>query len=339
MRLAILIAALAVLAACGDTTEPAAATVNGDAILVSDVNDALARFEETAQFDQLAQQSDPQSARRQYEQLYLSQRIRRAVLRPEARELGIEVTDDEVAGQLEQIKANFPSEKAFARAVEERGFTAAEVEELIRDQLIEQELRAEVTADAGPTQQELEDYYASHQADYRQTRVQHILVQEQATARALSERLQAAPPAKVDQLFARLASQSSEDPSNAEDAGRLGWVGGGELVAPFEQAMNELAINEVSDPVRTEFGVHVIRVTGRRRQPFRMVSDEIEALLTGNAAEATYREWLADAIREADVEVNPRYGELDPVTGQVVNATSEDVPGAAGSSSPEGSSG
>ncbi|CAN5604870.1 hypothetical protein BH24ACT26_BH24ACT26_15020 [soil metagenome] len=322
------IAAAVALAGCGsEATQPAAATVNGDKISVSDIGDALERFEETAQFDQLAGQSDEGSARRQFEQAYLAQQIRRAVIRPRAEELGIEVGHDEIDEQLEQIRSQFPSEKEFDKALEDRGFTSQELDALIRDQALEDKIRQEVTAD-----QDLMAYYESHQEDYRETQVQHILVKDNRLALDISEQLRSAHASKVDKLFAALAKKHSTDPSNKDKGGELGWVAPGTLVEPFEAALGSLDIGEVSRPVRTEFGFHVIRVTGRRTKPFEQVSQEIQAQI-GNEA---FQRWLTDAYEEADVEVNPRYGELDLATGQIVNASSEDVPGADDSS--EGSS-
>ena len=164
------------------------------------------------------------------------------------------------------------------------------------------------------------------------------MVEKAGLAQRISDRLKGAPEAKVDGLFARLAREHSTDTSNSKDAGDLGWVSPGSLVGPFEAAMDELAIDEVSDPIRTQFGVHVLRVTGRRTRPLSDVADEIEARLSGGRAEDAFSEWLREAYEDADVEVNPRYGELDPRTGQITDAGPEDVPGADESSqdSPSG---
>lgn len=64
--------------------------------------------------------------------------------------------------------------------------------------------------------------------------------------------------------FAPLAEKYSQDPASAIKGGDLGWVKPGDLVLPFEKAMNALAINQISDPVKTEYGWHLIQVLGRR---------------------------------------------------------------------------
>lgn len=64
--------------------------------------------------------------------------------------------------------------------------------------------------------------------------------------------------------FAVLAQANSDDTGSALKGGDLGWVVPGLLVPPFEKAMSELAVNELSDPVQTQFGWHLIQVLGRR---------------------------------------------------------------------------
>jgi foldase protein PrsA len=331
----LLIVSLALSAACAEMARPTAATVDGTTISAAQVTDALERFEASPQFDQLAQQSDPSTARRQFEQAYLGQQIRRLVLRPRARELGVEVTDEVVDERLEQIKGGFPSEKEFRQALEDRGFTEAELQDLVRDQIIEEQLQAEVTAAVEPSEAELEQYYRSHRRAYQQTRVQHILVKKQELARRISQQLRAVSKSRGKVMFARLAKRYSTDESNADNAGKLGWVSPGQLVEPFEIAMNGLRAGEVSLPVPTDFGIHVIRVTGRRAQPFEEVRAQVQQQVGGDAAETAWQEWIEDAYRRADVEVNPRYGELNPASGQISDPTASDVPGAS-ESSPEG---
>jgi parvulin-like peptidyl-prolyl isomerase len=329
------LAALCVaLASCGNPAQPHAASVNGREIPMSDVTQALERFEKTGQFDQLAQQSDPESARRQFEQAYLGQQIRSLVLAPRADALGIDVTDEDIDERIEQIKSSFPSEKEFNAALEDQGLSENDLSDLVEDQIIEERLRAEVTSDSQPSAQEVNRYYRENEESFQQTEVSHILVDKGRLARRLSEQLRRAPEGRRPELFARLARKYSSDPS-ASEGGELGWVGQGQLVEPFELAMGDLRIGEISAPVTTDFGIHIIRVTDRRIQAFQDVREQITQQLAGTASEATWNDWVADAYRRADVEVNPRYGELDLRTGQVTNADASDVPGAAeGSPSP-----
>jgi foldase protein PrsA len=326
-----LAATLAVaLAGCteGDKpSPPSAARVNGQIILVSDVTHALDRFENTGQFDQLAEQGGRAEARRQFERMYLVQQIKRLVLKSRADALGIDIRD-EVNERVEQAKSSYASEKEFRKVLEASGYTLSEFTDLIEDQVLEEKLREEVTPESEPSGEELRQYYASHRKDYHQTQVQHILVKRMSLAREISTSLRDASVDELGQLFAQMAREHSTDASNADSGGRLGWVSPGDLVAPFEASMNKLDIGEVSEPVRTDFGVHLILVTDRRQLSFEAARDEISRQLVEFAVGEAWNKWLRNAYDRADIELNPRYGKLDPATGQIV-ATSDNNPSGA----------
>ena len=316
------------LPACGGLFDPAAAVVDGTKITTGEVEAGVDTFAETAEFERLTAQGDPDAIKRQFEQAYLSRLIRRMVFQPLAEDFGVEVTEDEVQERLDEIKADFPDEEAFQQTLQEQGLTLPQLEDLVRDNELEAKIRAEVTADAGPTDDELQSFYEENEADFQQTEAQHILVEEKALAEEIAGQLQAAKENQVDDLFARLARRYSTDPSNKDNGGELQPFRAGETVEEFETAAAELEIGEISEPVRTEFGYHVIRVTGRELLPFEEVSDQIAEQIGVEAQDEAWVEYVEKAYRDADIKLNPRYGELDIETQQVIDATAEDIPGA-----------
>lgn len=88
-------------------------------------------------------------------------------------------------------------------------------------------------------------------------RASHILVKNAELARKLREELSRG--ARFDQL----ARQHSTCPSKSK-GGDLGWFGEGQMVAPFEAAVKRAGVGSIVGPVRTQFGFHVIKVTGKR---------------------------------------------------------------------------
>lgn len=328
-RIAVSVAAALTLAACGNLLEPAAAVVRGEKIPASRVEEALDRFTDGDQFQQLAEQNDPQVIRRQFEQGFLSQLVRRAVLEPKAEELGLSVTDADVTERLGQIQADFPSQSAFEEAVREQGLTLDQLDEIIYDQILIDRLRTEVTGDLGAGEERLRSYYRENIEDYRESEAQHILVAERGLAQRISSMLREAPAARVDDQFRRLAARHSQDESNAQNAGELGFFAPGQFVPEFEQAADALEVGEISEPVRTQFGFHVIRVTDRRTRTFEQVRDEIEQQLGGTIRDEAWREYLEEVYAEAEVKINPRYGEFDVANQMVVDATADSAPGAA----------
>ena len=141
------------------------------------------------------------------------------------------------------------------------------------------------------------------------TKVRHILIKtnelvDDAEARkrllALKERISDGDD------FATLARAHSDDKGSAINGGSLDWVSPGALVPPFEEAMNRLSINEISNPVQTQFGWHIIQVLGRESQDdseqFR--KDKIRDEIRKRKIEEETELWLRRLRDEAYVEID-----------------------------------
>ncbi len=100
----------------------------------------------------------------------------------------------------------------------------------------------------------------------------HILVETEEKAKELKEKV------KSGGDFVALAKENSKDPGSKDDGGNLGYFGHGQMVPQFEEVVFKLAKGEVSDPVKTQFGWHLIKIEDKRfKQPpaFDVVKDRI----------------------------------------------------------------
>jgi peptidyl-prolyl cis-trans isomerase SurA len=104
--------------------------------------------------------------------------------------------------------------------------------------------------------------------------------------------------------FGELAKKYSEDGS-AANGGNLGWMGPGDLVPEFDQAMNRLQIGEVSDPVKTEFGWHLIQVLERREAQLTIEKQRqfARAAIRERKFEQAYQDWLRELRDTATVKI------------------------------------
>nr|WP_262500598.1 peptidylprolyl isomerase [Polynucleobacter wuianus] len=104
--------------------------------------------------------------------------------------------------------------------------------------------------------------------------------------------------------FGELAKKYSEDGS-ASNGGNLGWMGPGDLVPEFEQAMNRLQIGEVSNPVKTEFGWHLIQVLERREAQLTVEKQRqfARAAIRERKFEQAYQDWLRELRDTATVKI------------------------------------
>jgi peptidyl-prolyl cis-trans isomerase SurA len=104
--------------------------------------------------------------------------------------------------------------------------------------------------------------------------------------------------------FAAIASVTSQDPGSAADGGDLGWAGPGTFVPEFEQQLDQLTENQVSEPFQTAFGWHIIQLLGRRMHD---ITDDVRrnrafAELRESKAEEETELWLRRLRDEAFVE-------------------------------------
>jgi peptidyl-prolyl cis-trans isomerase SurA len=141
-----------------------------------------------------------------------------------------------------------------------------------------------------------------------QTRVRHILLRPspqggtQAAQQRLAELRRQIVAGNRD--FGDVAREISEDASAAQ-GGDLGWVSPGSFVPEFEQALNQLAIGGVSEPVVTRFGVHLIEVTDRRSVALdeRQLRQQVTNLLREQKYEQAYVDWVRDLRQQAYIEM------------------------------------
>lgn len=107
-----------------------------------------------------------------------------------------------------------------------------------------------------------------------------------------------------NEKFEALARQYSED-STASNGGDLGWVNPGDTVPQFEKAMNDLKDNQISQPVRSQFGWHIIQVVERRSQDMSKESARMKARqeIRGRKADEAYQDWIRELRDRAYVEL------------------------------------
>ncbi|GAB7564560.1 peptidylprolyl isomerase [Methylobacillus methanolivorans] len=139
-----------------------------------------------------------------------------------------------------------------------------------------------------------------------QTHVRHILIklsevvsemEAEQKIKSIKERLDHGAD------FAELARQYSEDAS-ANNGGDLGWTNPGDTVPAFEQVMNGLAINQISEPVRSPFGWHILQVMERRKQDMTQESARMKARqeIRARKADDAFQDWLGELRDRAYVE-------------------------------------
>lgn len=166
----------------------------------------------------------------------------------------------------------------------------------------------------------LRRYYDENRGDFAQNCVSHILVRSKADADAVLARLRSGSD------FATVAKAVSADTGSGARGGDLGCNPKGTFVPEFDEAAGQLAVGELSEPVQTQFGFHVILVQERRQADFEGSREEIRAAVNSQA-QAAFRRFLAEAVSTVRVTVDERYGRFEaPGTGQAPEVVPPEVP-------------
>jgi parvulin-like peptidyl-prolyl isomerase len=237
----------------------------------------------------------------------------------QADKLGVKVTDEDVTKRLDQIKQQYygstpgqppPSkadiEKRYEAALKQQGFSDAQVRQGIKLTLIREKVQNKVTGGVKVSDSEISDYYSKHKSEYEtpaqpESRpVAHILVKKKALADQIYAQLQANP-----KQFGKLAKKYSTDPSSAKAGGVL--AGGdvkGRFVKPFEKVAFKLKTHEISKPVHSKFGWHIIEALGpvkpptpAKPTPLAQVKEAIKQTLIQNKRNKLVQGWQTKLMK------------------------------------------
>ncbi|MEE8601760.1 peptidylprolyl isomerase [Euzebya tangerina] len=303
-RRLVLLALVALLAtACGQAlSDPGAAAVVGDDTI------SIAEVEELAA--PLAGQINPQTgapggldeaATQALGELSLF-----TVLNQELEAIGGQpVTDDAVDASIDEAIEAVGGEDAFQAQLDEQGITDAR---LRLDQSFTLLLDNMTDVVAGDEEISEEQIQQAYETQFGAPEVSHILVETEAEANEVLDRLD------DGESFADVATEVSLDPGSAANGGSLGPLQPGAFVPEFEEAALALSPGEVSQPVQTQFGFHIITV-GDVPPLTDDVREVIVDQLQQQQSQLAIQTVIQTALEEADVQVNPRFGRWEPVLG------------------------
>lgn len=149
-----------------------------------------------------------------------------------------------------------------------------------------------------PSEAQMKEWYGAHLNEFENATARHILVRFQGSRVPLKEGQKDLTPeealARAEALrqrilkgedFAAVAKAESDDTGSGQNGGELGSFGRGRMIPEFENAVFSMPVGEISPPVRTQFGYHLIQVQKRGAQPFEEVRAEIEKRLTSENAD------------------------------------------------------
>ena len=341
-----LLAATLLAAGCGGGTKAVpgdpVAIVGGESISKADFEGLINQLR-TSYKNQ--HRKFPSTGTREYSALKgqaVAYLVERAEFDQKASDLGIKVSDKQVDQRLEQIKKQYfvnppgkkPAtsaeiEKRYKAQLKQQGLSEDQVHEAIKAQLVREAVFNKVTGDVKVSDKDISDYYKSHRSQYQTPKqgpsreVRHILVKTKTLADSVYNQLTGGAN------FATLARKYSQDPGSKNNGGIL-TISRHQTVPQFDKVAFSLKTKQISKPVHTQYGWHVIQALSGIRPaqpakptPLAQVKEAIRQQLIATKRQDAMRKWLNDTRKEFEHKISYQPGYAPPATATASTSTTK----------------
>lgn len=326
LPLPLLLVLALVVAGCGggskSVPQDAVAVVDGQTITKAQFNDLIASAKRTYKARKTAFPKPGTAAYKSLEDQAVTYLVQEAELEQKAKDMGVTVTDKDVQARIEQIKQQYfgGKEAEYKKQLAAQGLTEAQLEQDLHAQILSEKLYNKVTADAKVGDAEVTRYYNQHTSQYTTQAsrdVRHILVSSKAKADSLEAQL------KAGASFAALAKKYSTDTQSAKVGGKL-TITKGQTVPPFDKAAFALKVNQISAPVHSQYGWHIIQALGpvkpAKQTPLKSVKEQIRQNLLQTKKTDEMTKWVDDLKKSYAAKVSYQAGYAPATTATTTGA-------------------
>ena len=257
---------------------------------------------------------------------YVAYLVQREEFRQAADDLGIDVTEKDIdKAEDEVVQSRFDgNEKEYEKALRAQGLSKDDFRRTLETSVLTQKIFDEVTKDAKVSDEDVLAYYTQNQSQYgtpESRDVRHILISEKGTdgkvdfekSKAKADQIYAELQGGAD--FAELAKQSSDDPGSKDSGGKL-TISRGQTVPEFDKTSFELEKGEVSRPVKTQYGYHVIEALSPVRPAKTTSLDQVKASIRTTLLQQKRNEvvskWAEDLRKDYEDKVSYAAGYEPP---------------------------
>lgn len=323
-----------VAAGCGGSQSVppgAVAVVDGKTITKQELDALVAQ---TKRSYEARKQQFPKAGTPQYQDLqtqWVQYLVQFQELKKAADDRGITVTAKDVdKSEKSLIDGTFGGKRSkYEQALKAQGLTAAEYRAVLERQVLTAKLFDAVTKDVSVSDKDVLDYYTQNSSQYPESRdVRHILIADKLSNGKIDYAKSKADAEKVyEQLkaganFAALVKAKSADTGSKPSGGKL-TIQRGQTVPEFEQAAFALKVNEISKPVKTQFGYHVIQALSPVKGNFDAYKDAVRQTLLQQRKNDAMSKWVEKLTNDYKKKVSYATGFEPPQLPEVPTTATE----------------
>jgi foldase protein PrsA len=198
------------------------------------------------------------------------------------------VSDKEVEEEIKKQKEQYGD--SFEMYLAQSGMTEKFFEKNVKSQMIQTKMLDSLEV----TDEEIKAGLANAK---KEIHARHILVEDEKTAKEVRKKVEEGGD------FEELAKEYSTEPAAQDTGGDLGWFGTGRMVPEFEKAAFALKKGEISEPVKSSFGYHVIELLDTREAKVEATDEELKATVEDNLKRAKFEEKLISLLKDSNIDI------------------------------------
>ncbi|MDH4099332.1 MAG: peptidylprolyl isomerase [Nitrospirota bacterium] len=197
-------------------------------------------------------------------------------------------------------------QEALKKGVDKQAEIRAKIDDMTRKVVLDTYLRGEIEKQAQVTEADAKAYFDGHPDEFKgqeEIKASHILVKSEEQANEVLAKI------KKGEAFDKLAKKFSQDPGSRNNGGDLGYFRKGQMVPEFEAAVVNAKTGEVSGPIKTQYGFHIIKVVDRRVGPnleFEKIAPQLRINLARKKQKEIFDARVAELKKTAKITINEK---------------------------------